>query len=209
MEVVRANESHVYLGNALPGDLTKRGRKILNNRLRCAWAKFNIFRKALTDKHVNLRLRLKLFDSVVTPSAVYGLSVAPLTTTDLELLAISRRKMLRSMVGFVKHADDSWADMYRCLRERLDAALTATRVRDWNEEVKLAKEKLKMGVATSTASSLTARAVNWHPPAVVDTKLEHLPHRSRGRPFTRWTGESSEGGRACRLADKPQHLCHM
>ena len=55
---------------------------MLQYRMRCAWGKFSQFRRALIDKHVDLRLRLRLFGAVVTPSAMYGLSVAPLTIAD-------------------------------------------------------------------------------------------------------------------------------
>ena len=67
---------------------------------------------ALVDKHVNIKLRLRLFDAVVTPSALYGLAVAPLTSADMQYLARTQRRMLRLIVGYVKLPDDTWADMY-------------------------------------------------------------------------------------------------
>ena len=65
VEVLRGRESHKYLGNAFPGDLRQRGHTMLSNRLRCAWAKFSLFRHSLLNRHVDIKLRLRLFESVV------------------------------------------------------------------------------------------------------------------------------------------------
>ena len=70
IEVLRSGDQHKYLGAALPGDLRKRGGTILAHRLHCAWSKFHMFKHALTNRHVDKKLRLKLFDSVVSPFAL-------------------------------------------------------------------------------------------------------------------------------------------
>ena len=88
--------------------------------------------------------------------------------------------------SYAKRADDSWADMYMHLREKLDAAMETTHVRDWNAEVEAAKLKLQAGIATLTMSPITIRVVNWQPQTVGDDKLENRPRRNPGRPFTRW-----------------------
>ena len=93
INVVRSSDYHTYFGHRFPGDLKNRGRAMLANRLRCAWAKFNAFRAALTNKHVDFDLRARLFDSIVTPTALYGLSTAPLTANDVEKLASTQRHM--------------------------------------------------------------------------------------------------------------------
>lgn len=71
IEVVRNEDKRDYLGVKLPGVLVKRGGVILPSRIWSVWAKFHIFRNALLDKHVNIKLRLRLFDSVVLPFALY------------------------------------------------------------------------------------------------------------------------------------------
>ena len=114
----------------------------LQYRLRCAWGKFHEFKRALTDKHVDVKLRLRLFDAVVTPCALYGLTAAPLTTKDEQQLATAQRKMLRLIVGYVKGPDDSWADMYRRLRSKLASALAKKPVGEWVPALKTRKKSL-------------------------------------------------------------------
>ena len=98
IEVARAADLHKYLGCMIPGDLKRRGRANLEHRLHCAWAKFGMFKHALTDKHVDMKLRLRLLDAVVTPCALYGLTASPLTKKDEEHLSLAQRNMLRLMV---------------------------------------------------------------------------------------------------------------
>jgi len=92
IEVARKNDRNSYLGSSFIGDLRNRGRGILANRIRCAWFKFHLFKHSLTNKHVDIKLRLRLFEAVVSPAALYGLSTAPLTAAGLELLALQLLK---------------------------------------------------------------------------------------------------------------------
>ena len=121
---MRGREVHKYLRNAYPGALKNRGNTIVSNRLRCAWSKYNFFRHSLFDRHVDVKLRPKLFDSVVSPSACYGLPTAPLTKADLEELDVAQRKKLRRIVGYVARHGDEWEDFHRRMRCTLDAALS-------------------------------------------------------------------------------------
>ena len=99
IEVARAKETHKYLGASLPGDLRFRGKANLAHRLKCAWSKFHLFYASPTNKHVNIKLRLRLFDTVVTPAVLYGLTAFPLTQHDIEQLGVTQRKMLRKSSG--------------------------------------------------------------------------------------------------------------
>ena len=53
----------------------------------------------LAEKHVPLKNRLKLFQAVVTPVVVYGLSTMPLTDKQFTDLDVVQHRMLRSIVG--------------------------------------------------------------------------------------------------------------
>ena len=88
---MRNEDKHDYLGIKLLGVLVKRGGVILESRIRSVWAKIQIFRNALLNKHVNIKLRLRLFDSVVTPCPLYGLSIAPITKQKNHSLGAKKR----------------------------------------------------------------------------------------------------------------------
>ena len=79
----RGPDKHVFAGNMrivifpFSSSLKYLGRRItfddpmeteIANRFRCGWAKFTSFKQELTSKNYSLRDRLKLFDSVVTPT---------------------------------------------------------------------------------------------------------------------------------------------
>ena len=186
IEVARRNEKHTYLGNAFAGNLRHRGKGILDNRLRCAWSKFHMFRHSLTNKHVDIKLRLRLFDAVVSPAVLYGLSTAPLTSAAVECLAIAQRKMLRLIVGYVKLDGDSWADMYRRLRQKLATAMDKCSVKEWPEELTKRKQKLWNELISNSRSPLVTRVFQWSPMEIQDPKLPVRPFRARGHPWTTW-----------------------
>ena len=186
IEILRANDSHKYLGCLLPGDLRQRGRANLQYRLRCAWGKFHEFKRALTDKYVDVKLRLRLFDAVVTPCALYGLTTSPLTAKDEEQLATTQRKMLRLIIGYVKGDGDSWADMYRRLRLRLASAMAKKPVKEWVLLLKQKKQSLLDQITSGARNSLTCRLAAWRPDLEKDWKLCQSPCRGRGRPRAVW-----------------------
>ena len=144
VEVVRGSDTHKYLGNAFPGDLCRRGRSMLMNRMRCAWAKFHLYRQTLVNKRVHLKLRLRLFKSVVASSALYGLSTAPLTQKHFDYLASTQRKMLRTIVGHVGLVDDDWADYHRRMNDKIATALRQAPVPFGDELLIDRKASLKM-----------------------------------------------------------------
>ena len=186
MNIVRTGEFHTYLGNSFPGNLKERGKTILANRLRCAWAKCNKFRGALTNKHVDLALRLRLFDSVITPTALYGRSTAPLTARDCEKLASTQRHMLRCMAGYVKFESDDWSDMYRRIKVKISSAMARQPIREWSAELANCKSRLQTKLHRPNRNTLLQLVTAWNPSNIADPKLLQEPKRSRGRPRTTW-----------------------
>ena len=186
VEVVQRDKVHKYLGIALPGDLQQRGHAMVSHRIRCAWAKYHTFKPYLVDKHVDVALRFKLFDSVVTPSAMYGLSSAPLTQKHIHSLSVAQRKMLRNIVGHVKIQHEDWADYHRRMNHRIAQALQRQPMSEWAEQVMGRKEKLHEKIEVGRTSDIASRVCAWCPQSVSDAKLATLPKRGRGRPCTRW-----------------------
>ena len=74
-------------------------------RVHLAWAKLNHFRETWTNRNISIKLSLRLFDAVVTPTVVFGLVSMPLTASDLNQLDAIQRRMLRSLV---RVHDEPW-----------------------------------------------------------------------------------------------------
>lgn len=94
VEVVRRNATHKYLGRLFPGDLKQRGPSNLAHRFTCAWFKYHSLQPTLENKRIPIRLRLKLFDAVISPTVLYSLPTTPLTSSHLEKLDALQRKMM-------------------------------------------------------------------------------------------------------------------
>ena len=73
VEVMFGDNFHKYLGRHIPGNLKQRGSAELHHRIAATWTKFHKHRHALVNKHVSIKSRLRLFQSVVTPTLLYGL----------------------------------------------------------------------------------------------------------------------------------------
>ena len=71
----------------------------LKKRIRAGWAKFTEHKQELTNKHYSLHDRLRLFESVVSPTALYGSECWTLTKQMEQLLQRTQRRMLRSILG--------------------------------------------------------------------------------------------------------------
>ena len=108
VHVLHEGSSHKYFGRHIPGNS---GRVELHHRKTIAWAKFNKHRTILTNKHVNLKLRLKFFNAVFTPAMLLSLHTLALTKVHLDSINVLQRKMLRSIVGWVRVNGE---DLRRC-----------------------------------------------------------------------------------------------
>ena len=107
----------------------------ISSHIQAAWATFHKHRQVLTNKHVSIRSRLKLFASTVTPTITFGLKTCPCNTTQLEQLDVAQRKMLRLIVGWTHVAGEDWSDTMRIMRDRVQAALRIFAVPDWSKHV--------------------------------------------------------------------------
>ena len=83
----------------LGGDLRDRSPCNVNYRTERAWGKFHQHKASLTNKAISLKLRLKLFEAVVTPPALYSLSTTALTAHQRTRVSSVRNSMLRKIVG--------------------------------------------------------------------------------------------------------------
>jgi hypothetical protein len=71
----------------------------LQNRIRGGWVKFMTHKQELTSKHYALNDRLKLFDTVVSPTVLYAAGTWALTKRHEHTLQRTQRRMLRMILG--------------------------------------------------------------------------------------------------------------
>ena len=177
------------MGRRFPGDLRRRGQEALTHRVSCAWAKFRALEETLLDKQVSIRLRLKLFDAVVTPALLYSLETCPLTENQRERLNAVQRRMLRRIVGWVCFEEETWEQRGHRMKLRLDNALRLYPIVNWSAQVQKRKQDLWRRVSSIDAPSFTAKAHLWSPVDCASlNRVEHdvLPWRDVGRPRLRW-----------------------
>ena len=93
MEVLGPDKSEKYLGRKLC--LSTYHATEVRNQIALAWGSFMKFKKELCGKHYPLHDRIRLFEAVVTPRALYGAAAWTLTESLERALRTARRRMLR------------------------------------------------------------------------------------------------------------------
>ena len=152
----------------------------LSHQIQLTWMRFHKHRDILLDKNINIRSRLKFFQSVVGATLMYGLPTCALTAQQLESLDVLQRKMLRSMVGWIRREPEDWSDTMRRMRDRVEAALRQYPIEKWSAQ--LLRRQFRMVCRFSAQSSeWPMRISRWQPSLVANGA-----HRSQGRPPVRW-----------------------
>ena len=97
IEVLGRDDKIKYLGKQITFE---NGTQVeLSNRIKAAWAKFMQYKHELTKKTYSLSDRLRLFESVVSPTVLYGSEAWTLTAEMARLLRTTQRRMLRAVLG--------------------------------------------------------------------------------------------------------------
>jgi hypothetical protein len=197
IEVLADDKSTMYLGRAL--NLQHVQDTEMQHRMSRAWAKFAVYRKELTDKSYPLKSRLKLFNAVVTPTALYGSGSWTMTHGRENLLKTTQRKMLRKILGSQRRTikpefsssessegqpdDDqederteSWIDWIKRVTEESETQFVKIGGKDWVEEQRRRKWQWAGHVARRTDARWARLLIDWIP----------LGRRRRGHPETRW-----------------------
>ena len=180
MKILQPHETHKYLGRKLC--LSKASADTeLSNRAAASWGQFHKRRKWYCSRHINSKLRTKLFSACVSPVATYGICVAPLTKTALKQLGIAHRKMLRLMAGWVRLPDEAWEDILRRMKHRV-ANLQGGQEWDRWEHVALRRQWMWADKLMRMPNDRWPKIlVDWHPP-----RTHSHAKRPRGHPKARW-----------------------
>ena len=181
VEIVRRDGCHKYLGKVLSGDLRARGQRNLEHRISLSWGKFHALHTVLTNQNVPVHLRLRLFDSVVSPTATYSLNTTPLTVSQLNRLDATQRRMMRRIVGWVRCDEDTWETTGRRMKHRLETALARCPVHTWSEVRDRNRTRLLNKISSGQGPKWAMIAHCWQP-----SRTDNSAYRLRGRPAQRW-----------------------
>ena len=83
IQILEPHEFHRYLGRRISLSASNRVATEFSYRKSQAWAAFHKHKAVLLDRHVSLGLRLKFFNCCVTPTILFGLSILPLSRSNL------------------------------------------------------------------------------------------------------------------------------
>ena len=132
VEVLGANGKHRFLERYLCGNLDNRVPIEVQHRIQVAWMKFGQHSKTLCNKNISIKLRMRLFDSVVSPSLLFGLAILPLQASCVEKLNVVQRKMMRKVVGWVRIPDEPWEQTMRRMGTRVNNAVVQSKMKTWS-----------------------------------------------------------------------------
>ena len=129
-----------------------------------------------------MKLRLKLFDAIISSTVLYGLETCPLTEKVQKRLDVVQRTMFRRMVGWLCSADDTWEMAGHRMKYRLKKCLEMYPIKDWSETITDRKKKLMSSM--NEMPFWTKSACEWD---VVECSSANFcrASRLRGRLFNR------------------------
>ena len=70
-----------------------------------------------------------MFDAVVSPYVLFGMSVLPVYQKMMDKFDITQRKMRREIVGWVRYPAEDWSITMRRMNERVSKALNSGHVK--------------------------------------------------------------------------------
>ena len=154
IETLHGAETHAYLGGLLGENVTNQNAVEPTHHIRVAWERFCVHRQTLQNKHVSIRNRMGLFGIVVSPAVLYRFSSMALTGKQLLDLDRVQRRMLRSIVGWRRSADEEWSDTMRRIAMHQHFVPTGHNI---------SNDINSYWCQNWTQPGWTARCVNWKP----------------------------------------------
>ena len=180
INILAEGESEKYLGRKLT--LHNYHEAELNHRISNAWAGFNQFRKELCCRKFDIKLRLWLFESIVTSRALYGCAAWTLTAEMNKALQSTQRRMLRLVISPSSHRNgrectlEAWVQWIRSTTHQVEEIMRKLKIRSWVQQA----HDRKVGFATVTYlrddARWSKRLLSWMP----------IGCRRIGRPCRRW-----------------------
>jgi len=223
VKILPSYDAADYLGSKLR--LTHRMEVEVNFRMARAWAKFSTFRSELTSKSYNLYDRIRLFDSVVTPCALYGCGSWALTKTEEQHIRTTQWRMLRAILNKPRRildpaASDTqstsedadqdqeleelgedeqlerWVDWLKRTTKDATDALEKVGAEDWVTVLRKRKWHWAERVCRHSNERWTSKILHWKPE-------EGL--RGVGHPRMRWQDELNAFSKTLPGFDEDEH----
>ena len=97
MTILQHDDSTKYFGRKLT--FSDHHITEINNRISTTWRKFNVLRNEVTNRHYPLHSRIRLFDTTITPTILYGCASWTTTHESMTKLVRTQRRMLRLIIG--------------------------------------------------------------------------------------------------------------
>eukprot|EP00959_Pyramimonas_sp_CCMP1952_P231723 4843207-Pyramimonas_sp.AAC.1 len=145
-----------------------------------AWRAFANFKHMLCSRRHALASRFKLFDTVITPAALYGSSAWTVKEDARKRLLTAWRKMLRKIVQVPRRCQETWVEyVIRSARE-CEKYMQKFGRRDWAAVQKGRKSHFATAASNDTQATWSTRLPQWKP------FFRTAAQRPLGRPRKRW-----------------------
>ena len=191
IEVLLFDAQLKYLGPLITfADLHARE---LTHRMAAAWRKFVSLKQELTSNMYPLKHRMKLFQCVVMPTALYGSAAWTLRKPEELVLLRTQRRMLRMMLGskrrLIQRTDDgqeqleSWVDWMKRTTNEAENLMRSLKYDTWVDLHKAAKLAWQQEIDACSNFKWSHKLRMWDPQFCVKT------FRARGRPKKRWSDQ--------------------
>lgn len=169
-ETIDYVDEYSYLGqNISPDDQMN---KEIQNRTTNAWKRYWSLKEIFKDKHMNIKVKTKLFETCISPILTYGCQTWALTKQQLTKLSTCQNSMERSMLN-IKRKD----------KIKISHMRESTKLKDIKEKVGQLKWSWA-GHIMRGPDKWSKESTTWFP---------REGKRNQGRPFTRWADELVKG----------------
>ena len=184
MEGVRLNrlENFKYLGSKVASNGNMDAE--ITHRVQAGWRNWRKMSGVLCDGEINVKLKGKVYKTVVRPAMMYGAETWPLKKTQERKLEVEEMKMLRWMCGVTK--------MDKIRIERIRGTAKVEKI-----SKKIQERRLQWyGHVKRREEEYVGRRV---------MEMEELGGRERGRPKQRWMDNVRDDMRDKQLSEDDVH----
>lgn len=127
-EQIESVKEYIYLGQSVSFE-NQTGREV-HRRIALAWNKYWSLKEIMKNKQINLNIKKKVYETIIMPSLTYGCQTWTLRKEDEEKLAVSQRKMERSMIGI--KLNDRISNINIRQKTKLYDIVKRVRILKWN-----------------------------------------------------------------------------